>query len=155
MTSADSTSASGKRAEHGPAIVEMRNIVKRFGNAEVLRNVSLDVRRGEVHALLGGNGAVRSTLMKILMGVYRHDGGQIVMDGEELGGAGVAASLSRGVATIFQELSLLPNLTVAENIFFGREPSAGFQDQWPPHTPQRGATAFRARLQASSRLACR
>jgi len=111
-----------------PPLVEMRNIVKRFGDVEVLRDVSFDVRPGEVHALLGGNGAGKSTLMKILMGVHRSDGGRIFVDGEEVTPTDVGTSLSRGVAMIFQELSLLPNLSVAENIFFGREPlRAGFR----------------------------
>ena len=105
-----------------PSLIEMRNIVKRFGLAEVLRDVSFDVRPGEVHALLGGNGAGKSTLMKILMGVHRADSGRISVGGQEVTPTDVSASLGRGVAMIFQELSLLPNLTVAENIFFGREP---------------------------------
>ncbi|MEX6508663.1 sugar ABC transporter ATP-binding protein [Jiella sp. M17.18] len=115
-------------AANAPPLVEMCNIGKRFGENEVLRGVGFDVRPGEVHALLGGNGAGKSTLMKILMGVHRADSGQIRVDGEEVAPAGVRGSLSRGVAMIFQELSLLPNLTVAENIFFGREPlRAGFR----------------------------
>lgn len=103
-------------------LIEMCNIVKRFGQVEVLRDVSFDVRPGEVHALLGGNGAGKSTLMKILMGVHRADAGRIRVEGEEVTPTDVGTSLGRGVAMIFQELSLLPNLSVAENIFFGREP---------------------------------
>lgn len=111
-----------------PPLVEMHNIVKHFGSVEVLRGVSFDVRPGEVHALLGGNGAGKSTLMKILMGVHHADAGRILIEGKEITPTDVSASLSRGVAMIFQELSLLPNLSVAENIFFGREPlRSGFR----------------------------
>jgi ribose transport system ATP-binding protein len=103
-------------------LVEMRGIVKRFGENTVLREINFDIRVGEVHALLGGNGAGKSTLMKILMGVHRADAGQILLSGKPVAGADVSETLDLGVAMIFQELSLLPNLTVAENIMFGREP---------------------------------
>ena len=122
------TGSDPNRPANAHPLVEMKNIVKRFGQVEVLRDVSFDVRPGEVHALLGGNGAGKSTLMKILMGVHRADSGRILVDGDEVTPTDVGASLGRGVAMIFQELSLLPNLNVAENIFFGREPvKSGFR----------------------------
>jgi ABC-type sugar transport system ATPase subunit len=105
-----------------PPLVEMRGIVKRFGDNIVLRDINFDIRPGEVHALLGGNGAGKSTLMKILMGVHRADRGEILLSGQPVAAADVGAAQQLGVAMIFQELSLLPNLTVAENIMFGREP---------------------------------
>lgn len=97
-------------------ILEMRGISKTFGGNRALRDVSLDVRPGELHALMGENGAGKSTLMKILSGAYVADpGGEIRFMGQTRHGRG------DGIAVIYQELSLAPNLTVAENMFLGRE----------------------------------
>jgi len=106
----------------GAALVSMRGISKSFGENRVLRDVDFDVARGEVHALLGENGAGKSTLMKILMGVYRADSGSITLEGADIAGESVQDHLAHGIAMIFQELSLMPNLSVAENIMIGREP---------------------------------
>ena len=106
-----------------PPLVQMLRIEKSFGSAPVLRGVDFEVRAGQVHALLGGNGAGKSTLMKILMGVHRADAGQILLQGRDMTSASVVETLQQGVvAMIFQELSLLPNMSVADNIFLGREP---------------------------------
>ncbi|HEY7181863.1 MAG TPA: sugar ABC transporter ATP-binding protein [Blastocatellia bacterium] len=102
--------------------LEMRGITKSFAGNTVLAGVDLTARAGEVHALVGENGAGKSTLMKILAGVHRPDAGEILIDGEPFAFAGPADALKRGVAMIYQELSLAPHLTVAENIFLGREP---------------------------------
>jgi ABC-type sugar transport system ATPase subunit len=104
-----------------PAL-EMRGITKSFAGNTVLADVRLTARGGEVHALVGENGAGKSTLMKILAGVHRPDAGEILIDGEPKTFARPADALSSGVAMIYQELSLAPHLTVAENIFLGREP---------------------------------
>ncbi|MGA2287979.1 sugar ABC transporter ATP-binding protein [Bradyrhizobium sp.] len=105
-----------------PAILEMRNISKTFVNLRVLKNVSLNVRAGEVHALMGENGAGKSTLMKVLSGAYRADpGGEIRIAGEPVTIEGPHAARQLGISIIYQELSLAPNLTVAENIFLGTE----------------------------------
>ncbi|MFT4148885.1 MAG: sugar ABC transporter ATP-binding protein [Paracoccaceae bacterium] len=97
-------------------ILEMQGISKTFGANRALRDVSLDVRPGELHALMGENGAGKSTLMKILSGAYVADpGGEIRFMGQPRQGRG------DGLAVIYQELSLAPNLTVAENMFLGRE----------------------------------
>ncbi|HZN10656.1 MAG TPA: sugar ABC transporter ATP-binding protein [Blastocatellia bacterium] len=104
-----------------PAL-EMRGITKTFAGNAVLAGVGLGAAAGEVHALVGENGAGKSTLMKILAGVYQPDAGQIVIDGEVVRFARPADALARGIAMIYQELSLAPHLTVAENIFLGREP---------------------------------
>jgi ribose transport system ATP-binding protein len=104
-----------------PAL-EMRGIIKRFAGNTVLDGVSLSVSAGEVHALVGENGAGKSTLMKILAGVHQPDAGEILIGGEAVRFARPADALARGVAMIYQELSLAPHLTVAENIFLGREP---------------------------------
>jgi ribose transport system ATP-binding protein len=100
----------------------MRGISKSFGENRVLRDVDFDVASGEVHALLGENGAGKSTLMKILMGVYAPDSGSITLDGVNIVGTSVQDHRAHGIAMIFQELSLMPNLTVGENIMLGREP---------------------------------
>jgi ribose transport system ATP-binding protein len=106
----------------GEPLVAMRGISKMFGANPVLREVDFDLRPGEVHALLGENGAGKSTLMKILMGVHRPDAGKVLLDGADITEQSVRDKLGRGIAMIFQELSLLPNLTVGENILLGREP---------------------------------
>ena len=103
-------------------IVSMERIQKSFGENRVLSDVSLVVERGETHALLGENGAGKSTLMKVLIGVYSADSGRIVLDGEDVTGLSLRERVDRGVAMIFQELSVLPNLSVAENLFVLREP---------------------------------
>jgi ABC-type sugar transport system ATPase subunit len=103
-------------------LIEMRGISKSFGQNRVLSEVDFALESGEVHALLGENGAGKSTLMKILMGVHRADAGTIALDGQFITGESVEDHLSRGIAMIFQELSLVPNGTVADNIFLGREP---------------------------------
>jgi ribose transport system ATP-binding protein len=102
--------------------VAMEHITKHFGNNVVLKDVSFDVLPGEVHALLGGNGAGKSTLMKILMGVYRADRGKILIAGKSIKDGSIGDQKEHGIAMIFQELSLLPNLSVADNIWLGHEP---------------------------------
>lgn len=104
------------------ALVSMRGIVKRFGANTVLDTVDFEVRAGEVHALLGENGAGKSTLMKVLLGVRKADEGTILMRGEPLLATSTRDRLEAGVAMIFQELSLVPAMSVADNLFLGREP---------------------------------
>jgi ribose transport system ATP-binding protein len=104
-----------------PALA-MRGITKSFAGNTVLAEVNLTAAAGEVHALVGENGAGKSTLMKILAGVYQPDAGQTLLDGQAISFARPADALARGIAMIYQELSLAPHLTVAENIFLGREP---------------------------------
>jgi ribose transport system ATP-binding protein len=102
--------------------VDMTVVRKSFGKVEVLRGVDFDLRRGEVHALLGGNGAGKSTLMKILGGVQRPDGGTIAVGGTLVDFPSPAAATAAGIGMVFQEFSLIPTLTVAQNVFLGREP---------------------------------
>src|SRR5260370_4885072 len=102
--------------------LEMRGINKSFAGNAVLGDVSLSARTGEVHALVGENGAGKSTLMKILSGVYQPDAGEILIDGQAVAFLRPSDALRSGIAMIHQELSLAPDLTVAENIFLGREP---------------------------------
>ena len=103
-------------------LVAMRGISKSFGENKVLRDVDFELYSGEVHALLGENGAGKSTLMKILMGVYRPDQGRVYLDQVDITNQSIQGKMNRGISMIFQELSLLPNLTVAENILLGHEP---------------------------------
>ena len=109
-----------------PPILEMRGIVKRFPGVVALDRVDFAVRRGEIHSLIGQNGAGKSTLMNILAGVYTADEGQILIDGRPVTIGHPREALRLGIGTVYQELSLLPNLTVADNIFLGREPGNGF-----------------------------
>ena len=100
--------------------LEMRNITKHFGGVKALTDVSLKVEPGEIHALIGENGAGKSTLMKILSGAYQRDSGQIFIDGKEVKITNPKESKDLGVAIIYQEFMLAPDLTVAENIFIDR-----------------------------------
>ncbi|MDQ7785581.1 MAG: sugar ABC transporter ATP-binding protein [Desulfomonilaceae bacterium] len=109
-------------AEPTPFALEMRGIGKRFGPVKALQDVSLCVPQGTVHALVGENGAGKSTLMKILSGVYPPDTGTIVRNGQTCTWKHPSDSLAAGIATIYQELSLAPDLTVAENVWLGIEP---------------------------------
>src|SRR6266849_4963852 len=105
-------------------LLEMRSITKSFPGVRALDGVSLDLNKGEIHALVGENGAGKSTLIKILAGVYPHPeyGGEITLDGSARPFANVRESENAGIAVIYQELSLVKDLGVAENIFLGREP---------------------------------
>ncbi len=107
-------------------ILQMENITKEFPGVKALDQVQLHVRKGTVHALMGENGAGKSTLMKILIGIYTPDQGVVRFDGEELKLANIKNALDKGISMIHQELSPIPYMTVAENIFLGREPSYGF-----------------------------
>jgi ABC-type sugar transport system ATPase subunit len=106
--------------------LEMRGITKSFAGNTVLADVNLSAAAGEVLALLGENGAGKSTLMKILAGVHQPDAGEIFIEGQAVKLTSPVDSLQYGVAMIYQELSLAPHLTVAENIFLGREPVSSF-----------------------------
>ncbi|MEP0522095.1 MAG: sugar ABC transporter ATP-binding protein [Hyphomicrobiales bacterium] len=113
----------------GEVLFEMRRITKEFPGIRALDDVSFDCRAGEVHALVGENGAGKSTLMKVLSGVYRADAGEIFLRGNRVEFRHPLESLGQGVSVIYQEFSLLPDRSVAENIFLGREPGKrGFLD---------------------------
>ncbi len=101
--------------------IEMKNISKAFNGNPVLKNAQFRIETGEVHALMGENGAGKSTLMKILTGVYKKDSGQIKIDGQERIFKNAKEAEEYGIAFIHQELNILPNLTVAENMFLGKE----------------------------------
>src|SRR5438874_118618 len=100
----------------------MRGISRSFPGVRALDDVSLTARAGEVHFLLGQNGAGKSTLMRVLCGALRPDAGEILLDGAPVRLTSPADARRLGVAVIFQELSLVPYLDLAQNIFLGREP---------------------------------
>ena len=107
--------------ESAPPLLAMHGVVKRFGGVQALRGVDFDLRPGEIHALLGENGAGKSTLMNILSGVIEPDAGEMRIDGLAVRFADPRAAQAAGVATIFQELDLVPSLDVTANLFLGRE----------------------------------
>jgi ribose transport system ATP-binding protein len=105
-------------------VLEMRNISKTFASTKALTNVSLTAFAGEVHALMGENGAGKSTLMKVLSGAYVADqGGTVLVEGKPIVAGDPIKAKANGISVIYQELSLAPNLTVAQNMFLGAEPS--------------------------------
>ncbi len=108
------------------ALLRVDSISKAFGATQALKNVSFDVRPGEVHALMGENGAGKSTLMKIISGIHQSDGGQIYVNGERVGFDGPREAQAAGIAIIHQELNVIPEMTVAENLAVGREPTNRF-----------------------------
>jgi simple sugar transport system ATP-binding protein len=106
-------------------LLQLDEIVKRFGAFTALRGVSLTLRSGEIHALMGENGAGKSTLIKVITGVHAADGGTMSLGGRMLQPRSPRDAEAAGISTVFQEVNLLPNLTVAENIVMGRQPMRG------------------------------
>ncbi len=106
--------------------VTMTGVTKRFGSTLAVNDVSFEIMPGRVHALMGENGAGKSTLMKMLAGVHQPDAGEIALGGKVVAFVNPREALANGVSTVFQELSLLPNLTIAENMFLGKEPQGRF-----------------------------
>ena len=105
-------------------VLEMRAIRKTFPGVVALDRMHFNLRKGEVHILLGENGAGKSTMMKILSGAYRKDSGHILLNGEEVDIKGPRHAQELGIGIIYQELTLVPYLTAGENIFLGREPTS-------------------------------
>jgi len=108
-----------------PAL-ELQRVVKSFGPVVALRSGSLTLERGSIHALIGENGAGKSTLVKIVAGLYRRDAGEFLLDGESVDFSSTAQSKAAGIAVIYQEPTLFPDLSVTENIFMGRQPTNRF-----------------------------
>ena len=118
-------------------LLEVRGLAKSFPGVKALQGVDFTVRRGEVHALMGENGAGKSTLIKVLTGVYPGDGGTVRLDGMEINAGSPKAAEALGISTVYQEVNLIPHLSVAENICLGRQPTYFGMIRW-------GAMAKRA-----------
>ena len=112
--------------ENSSIVLAAAGITKKFGNHTALDGVDIAFHRGEVHALLGENGAGKSTLIKILTGAYIPDGGSITVDGEVVNFTTPQQAQSLGIGTVYQEVNLLPNMTVIDNLFIGRQPTNRF-----------------------------
>ena len=122
MDAAGSEPGPSTAASDGQAVLELRHAAKFFGAVKALVDGSVQLRAGEVHALVGENGAGKSTLVKILAGVYQPDSGTLEVAGQQVTLHGPAAARAAGIAVIYQEPTLFPDLTVAENMFIGRQP---------------------------------
>ena len=109
-------------------LVEMRDIEKHFGSVIALSGVSVTVNAGEVHCLLGDNGAGKSTFIKTMAGVHKPTRGQMLIDGKPVHFSGPRAALDAGIATVYQDLAMIPLMSVTRNFFMGREPVKGI---WP------------------------
>ena len=103
-------------------ILTMKGITKTFPGVKALSNVDFKLCEGDIHALMGENGAGKSTLIKVLTGIYPFDAGEIIMDGKAMVNKSPQDAQNNGISTVYQEVNLCPNLTVAENLFIGREP---------------------------------
>ena len=108
-------------AEH-PVVLELRGITKRFPGVVANDGIDFDLRRGEVHALLGENGAGKSTLMNVLYGLYHPDEGEILVNGEPVRMGSPQEAIARGIGMVHQHFMLIPVMTVAENIVLATEP---------------------------------
>jgi rhamnose transport system ATP-binding protein len=117
-------------ASVGAPAVELRGVHKSFGGVRAVRGVDLALTPGEIHALVGENGAGKSTLVRILGGVYRPDEGTVIVGGEPVDLHSPADARARGVAVIYQEPALFPDLDIAENIYMGRQPRGRFGIDW-------------------------
>jgi simple sugar transport system ATP-binding protein len=125
-------------------VLRLSGIAKRFTGVQALKGVELALRAGEVHALMGQNGAGKSTLIKVLTGVHRPDGGEITLDGRAVRPGSPREAQALGIATVYQEVNLCPNLSVAENVFAGRYPRKGWRIDWA--RVEREAAALLERL---------
>ncbi len=103
-------------------LLEIRGLTKGFPGVQALDHVDFTLHAGEIHGLLGENGAGKSTLIKVLTGVFKRDAGTIRLEGQEIAARDTADALSLGIGTVYQEVNLLPNMSVAENLFIGRQP---------------------------------
>ena len=117
-------------ATKGELLLQMSGVQKRFGGAVALQGTNLSIRAGEIHALLGENGAGKSTMLKILAGVHVNDGGTIKLGGKDFLTGSPQDSIEQGIAVIYQEPSLFLDLTLAENVFIGRQPKKGRIIDW-------------------------
>ncbi len=111
-------------------ILEIRNLKKAFEGVMAVDDVSFSVRRGEVHALMGENGAGKSTVIKIISGIHKADSGELIYDGKKCSFSNALGAQHAGISTVYQELNMIPALSVSENIFLGRYPFDGWGIDW-------------------------
>src|SRR3954463_8062558 len=126
------------------ALLEIRGLTKSFPGVKALQGVDFTVRRGEVHALMGENGAGKSTLIKVLTGVYPRDSGTVRFGGAEMHPRSPKDAEALGISTVYQEVNLIPHLSIAENICLGRQPTRFGMIRW--RAMARRATAALARV---------
>jgi len=124
MSGADQQSRNSSPSDIDAArLLTLRDVSKSFPAVKALANVNFAARRGEVHALMGENRAGKSTLIKVLTGVYRRDGGEMLLEGQSIDPHSPEQAQSLGISTVYQEVNLIPFLSVAENICLGRQPT--------------------------------
>jgi simple sugar transport system ATP-binding protein len=119
-------SAPGRGANGAAPLLEVRGVAKYFGNVVALKDISVGVNAGEVTCVLGDNGAGKSTFIKILSGVHRHDEGELLVEGEATHFGSPREAKERGIATVFQDLATVPLMSIWRNFFLGSEPTAKF-----------------------------
>ncbi|MCX5403647.1 ATP-binding cassette domain-containing protein [Streptomyces sp. NBC_00335] len=119
------TTETGASPADAPALVKLTGVSKYYGNIRALQDVSLEVSAGEITCVLGDNGAGKSTLIKIIAGLHRHDAGTFEIEGEETVLANPRAALDHGIATVYQDLAVVPLMPVWRNFFLGSEPTKG------------------------------
>ncbi|MFD0141346.1 MULTISPECIES: ATP-binding cassette domain-containing protein [unclassified Streptomyces] len=124
MTTPETTAPAPSPAA-GSALVELDDVSKYYGNIRALEGVSLEVHAGEITCVLGDNGAGKSTLIKIVAGLHRHDAGTFRIEGEEVSLANPREALDLGIATVYQDLAVVPLMPVWRNFFLGSEPTKG------------------------------
>ncbi len=117
-------------AKQDATILQISGLTKAFPGVQALSDVSFELDRGEIHALMGENGAGKSTLIKILTGVHRRDAGEIIYDGEPIECSSPLQAQEIGISPVYQEVNLVPNLSVAENLFLGRQPMKRGRIDW-------------------------
>lgn len=117
----DETEKVSQRANKGDVVIETRHIVKKYGYLEALRDANFEARAGEVTALLGDNGAGKSTLANIICGAIPRTSGELIVNGQNVETQTIASAQEMGIQVVYQDLALAPDLSVAENIFLGKE----------------------------------
>jgi simple sugar transport system ATP-binding protein len=122
MDTTQNTTAAAVQPATGDYILSLENVSRYFGNVIALKDITIRLKRGEVHCLLGDNGAGKSTLIKTLAGVHQPSEGTYLVDGKPVRFTSPKDALDLGIATVYQDLALVPLLSVARNFFMGREP---------------------------------
>ena len=132
-------------------LLEMTGITKSFGGVQALKGVDFALQAGEIHGLVGENGAGKSTMMKIIAGVHSGYGGRMTIEGREVNFRSARDALAAGIGMVHQELSIVPDLSVAENVFLGKQPTGAFgQVRWSTMAREAGEQLREARTRRRS-----